>query len=64
MSQLKDFLVIDTLRMGSLKVEPKRVRATYTVVKPDGTSSEKELVYSYEQAFLTQVVITTGTLPV
>jgi len=51
MSQLKDFLVIDTLRMGNLKVEPKRVRATYTVIKPDGSSSEKELVYSYEQAF-------------
>ncbi|MGB5654863.1 MAG: hypothetical protein WBM56_13630 [Robiginitalea sp.] len=50
MSQLNDFLVIDTLRVGNLRVEPKRVRATYTVTKPDGNTSEKELVYSYEQA--------------
>lgn len=51
MSQLSDFLVIDILRVGSIKVEPKRVRAVYTVIKPDGSKSEKELVYSYEKAF-------------
>ncbi|MCO5725747.1 hypothetical protein [Robiginitalea marina] len=48
MSVPEDFVVIDTLRVDQIIVEPKRVQATYTAVRPDGTASSMPMAYSYE----------------
>ncbi len=48
---LKDLVVFDTLHVHQLEVEPRRVRAAYTLVFPDGSQSERELIYSYGSAY-------------
>ncbi|MEJ2584495.1 MAG: hypothetical protein P8Z38_05445 [Robiginitalea sp.] len=48
MIRLEDFCVLQTLRVHSVSVEPKRVHAHYTVVRPDQTEATTELIYSYE----------------
>ena len=53
MSRLEDFLVIESLRVDGITVEPRRVKARYSVEKPDGSVSSTELIYSYETAVFT-----------
>jgi hypothetical protein len=48
MKQLEDLCVLKSLRVHSVTVEPKRVHAVYTVVRPDGVEASTELLYSYE----------------
>ena len=50
MSRLEDFCVLKTLRVDGITVEPKRVHARYTTIRPDGSESSTELIYSYEFA--------------
>lgn len=51
MSELKDFIVFEKLRVHQLVVEPKRVKATYTVQQLDGREEAHEFIYSYDQVF-------------
>ena len=48
---LKDLVVFDALLVHQLEVEPRRVRAAYTLTFPDGSQSERELIYSYGAAY-------------
>ena len=48
MTRLEDFCVLKSLRVDNIAVEPKRVHARYTTVRPDGSESSTELIYSYE----------------
>ena len=48
MSQLKDFLVLQTLRVDRLELSRKRVQARYTAVREDGSEASTDLIYSYE----------------
>ncbi|PHN07911.1 hypothetical protein [Flavilitoribacter nigricans] len=51
MTDISALLVLKQLSVHKLTVEKKRVKATYTVQKMDGTEVSNELIYSYEQAF-------------
>ncbi|GAA4822511.1 hypothetical protein [Algivirga pacifica] len=51
MKTLKDFVVFDRLTVHQLVVEPKRVKATYTLRMPEGAEVSTELIYSYDQVF-------------
>ena len=43
--------VFKQLKVGNLKVEPKRVKATYQLTKTGGETVENELIYSYDHPF-------------
>lgn len=47
----KKLLVHKKLILSHLIVEKKRIKATYTLVKHDGSSYETELIYSYNQDY-------------
>ena len=49
MTKIRDLVVFPLLSVHRIQVEPKRVRATYTVVSGDGSRAENELIYSYSQ---------------
>lgn len=51
MSALKDFVVIRKLKVSDIRVEPKKVRARYSVERFDGTIDSNDLIYSYEEAY-------------
>ncbi|SDB36350.1 hypothetical protein SAMN03097699_0913 [Flavobacteriaceae bacterium MAR_2010_188] len=51
MSDIKSLVVFPKLMVHNLKVEPKRVKATYTIIKEDGSAVENELIYSYNQVY-------------
>ncbi|TDQ32292.1 hypothetical protein [Zeaxanthinibacter enoshimensis] len=51
MSNIRSLVVLDTLKVHQLQVEPKRVKATYTVLRKDGTSQSSELIYSYDNRY-------------
>ncbi|MFS4416081.1 hypothetical protein [Maribacter sp. 2307ULW6-5] len=51
MIPLRSLVVHKSLIVHQLVLEPKRVRAAYTVVRKDGTESTKELMYSYGAVF-------------
>lgn len=51
MTDIRALLVLKQLSIRDLKLEKKRVRATYIVQKQDGTEVSNELLYSYDQAF-------------
>jgi len=42
-------LVIETLTVGPIRLEPKRLVAPYTLLTADQQLSSKELIYSYEE---------------
>jgi len=50
MATLNDFIVFDKLKVHNLIVEPKRVRASYTVITGDKEESI-DLIYSYDNPF-------------
>lgn len=47
----RDLKVFKQLRIERITVEPKRVKATYRLIKKDGQEVENELIYSYENRF-------------
>lgn len=51
MTKIRDLVVFPLLKVHHLLVEPRRVRATYTVVSADGSRAENELIYSYSQKY-------------
>jgi creatinine amidohydrolase/Fe(II)-dependent formamide hydrolase-like protein len=46
MKSIRDLVVLDRLEVGPVRVEPRRVTATYTIVA-SGTSHSTELVYRF-----------------
>lgn len=42
-------LVFEELSIGQIAIEPQRIKATYRIVKSDGTSDENQLIYKYEE---------------
>lgn len=44
-------MVFQKLLVRELIVEPKRVKATYTIVKKDGETVENQLIYSYDKPY-------------
>lgn len=51
MTAIRSLVSLKQLAVHQLVVEKKRVRATYTVRKMDGTEVSNELIYSYDQEF-------------
>ena len=51
MTSIKDLVVFKKLNVHRLIVEPKRVKATYTLIKSDNSEVSKELIYSYDHKY-------------
>ncbi|WP_046745137.1 hypothetical protein [Kordia zhangzhouensis] len=51
MTTIRSLVVFKTLKIHTLVIEPKRVKATYTIVKNDLTEVSNELIYSYNAAY-------------
>lgn len=51
MSDSRSLQLLDTLKVHQIRVEPKRLKATYTVIAPDGTEKSTELIYSYDSVY-------------
>lgn len=51
MADIRSLLVHPQLAVHQLVVEKKRVKATYTIRKTDGSEWDNELMYSYDQTF-------------
>ena len=49
MTLLSDFKVLKKLSVSGITVEPRRVRARYTIQRKDGSTESTELIYSYER---------------
>ena len=49
MSGLETLCFFDSLRIGNLVVEPKRVKASYTLALEDGKTLSQELIYTYAE---------------
>lgn len=52
MPQIRDLIVFEYLRVNNLRVTPRQVRATYTLLRSDGLSFHQDLIYSYPEPFL------------
>lgn len=48
---IRDLVVFKTLKIHAVTVAPKRVKATYTIVKKNGDEIENELIYSYNAVY-------------
>jgi hypothetical protein len=51
MMDIRSLVVFPLLRVHNLIVEPKRVKAVYTIVKNGGSEEKNELIYSYDKAY-------------
>lgn len=51
MSDIRSLVVFASLRVHEIQIEPKRVRANYTVERKGGETSSNELIYSYNSPF-------------
>jgi hypothetical protein len=51
MVTIEQLAVFPTLKIHQLRIEPKRVKASYTIVSSDGSLAENELIYSYDDPF-------------
>lgn len=51
MKGIRDLTVFEQLEVGRLVIEPKRVKATYTLTKLDGETVKNDLIYSYDQPY-------------
>ncbi|NHF58503.1 hypothetical protein FK220_004085 [Flavobacteriaceae bacterium TP-CH-4] len=51
MTTIRSLVVFKTLKVHQLVVEPKRVKATYTIVKKDNSEVCSELIYSYNDRY-------------
>ncbi|MEQ8707171.1 MAG: hypothetical protein RIC19_24780 [Phaeodactylibacter sp.] len=50
MKQLKDFVVLKSLRVHKLEVKPGRVSATYEILHRDGSTATNVLFYTYNRS--------------
>lgn len=50
MIQLKDFVVLKSLRVHQVEIKPKRVSAVYEVIHPDGSKASNVLFYTYNHS--------------
>jgi hypothetical protein len=48
MKDLRSLVVHSCLKVHNIIVEPGRVRATYTLIRKDGSEASNELIYSYK----------------
>lgn len=46
---IESLCFFESLRVGKLVVEPKRVKASYTLTSESGNSQEQELIYTYAE---------------
>ncbi|MBD1259383.1 hypothetical protein HZY62_02190 [Maribacter polysiphoniae] len=51
MTSIRSLVVFPKLTVHQITVEPKRVKAVYTVGKEDGSHVSNELIYSYDQVY-------------
>ncbi|WP_217349970.1 hypothetical protein [Muriicola soli] len=51
MKGISDLVVFRQLLVHELTIEPKRVKATYTVVQKNGSSAVNQLIYSYDSTY-------------
>ncbi|WP_339712315.1 hypothetical protein [uncultured Kriegella sp.] len=51
MNDIRALVVFNELKVHQIIIEPKRVKATYTIVKNDGETVSNELIYSYKDAY-------------
>ena len=51
MNDIRTLVVFNELKVHQVIIEPKRVKATYTIVKNDGGEVSNELIYSYKNAY-------------
>lgn len=51
MGKISTLVVFQKLLIHELIVEPKRVKASYTVIKKDGSEVSNQLIYSYNSAY-------------
>lgn len=51
MTSIRALVVFASLTVHNIIVEPKRVKASYTLTKKDGTSLSNELIYTYDAIY-------------
>ncbi|RDY58640.1 hypothetical protein [Flagellimonas nanhaiensis] len=51
MKRIRDLVVFEQLLVAHVVVEPKRVKATYTLTKMDGSTTSTDLIYSYDRTY-------------
>jgi len=51
MTSIHDLVVFSKLSVHDILVEPKRVKASYTITKQDGSTVSNELIYSYDKVY-------------
>ncbi|MCB0851100.1 MAG: hypothetical protein KDD63_02565, partial [Bacteroidetes bacterium] len=51
MSVIRDLVVFKKLTVSQILIEPKRVKAIYTLHKNDQTEVSNELIYSYDNPY-------------
>ncbi len=51
MTAIRDLIVHDTLKVDRITIEPKRVKAAYTIVTLEGEEHVKELIYTYDNPY-------------
>ncbi|WP_378179840.1 hypothetical protein [Aquimarina sp. SS2-1] len=51
MTKIRSLVVFKTLKIHALVIEPKRVKATYTITKQDDSEVQNELIYSYNDVY-------------
>lgn len=54
MTNIRSLVVFKTLKIQALVIEPKRVKATYTLIKNDGSEVKNELIYSYNERYFSK----------
>lgn len=54
MTNIRSLVVFKTLKIHALVIEPKRVKATYTIIKQDDSTVQNELIYSYNAAYFSK----------
>lgn len=51
MTSIRSLVVLSKLSVHQIIVEPKRVKASYTLMKRDGSTVSNELIYSYDTVY-------------
>ena len=51
MTDIRSLVVFPLLKVHNINVEPKRVKADYSIVKNDGSEEKNELIYSYDNTY-------------
>lgn len=51
MTAIQSLVVFSKLSVHNISIEPKRVKAVYTITKHDGSSVANELIYSYDKVY-------------